>query len=68
MRDQHRCPGKRLQRNPMQANRAAKRDDRSDPASNAKHDCETSERPDLSQSAHLRPKIEIKWKPEPGNG
>jgi len=52
----------------MQANRAAKRDDRSDPASNAKHDCETSERPDLSQSAHLRPKIEIKWKPEPGNG
>jgi hypothetical protein len=49
----------------MQANRAAKRDDRSDPASKAKHNCETSERPDLSQSAASAPKIEIKLKPEP---
>ena len=52
----------------MQPDRAAKRHNRNDLASKAKHDYETSERPDLSQSAVSAAKIEIKWKREPGNG
>jgi len=52
----------------MQADRAAKRGNRNKPASKAKHEDETSERPNLSQSAVSAAKIEIKCKPEPANG
>ena len=52
----------------MQSYCAAKRENRGYAASKAKHDCETSERPDLSQSAVSVPEIEIKWKREPGTG
>jgi hypothetical protein len=42
----------------MQANHATKRGDRNDPANKAKHDDETSERPNLSQSAISAAKME----------
>ena len=38
----HRCPGHRLKRDPMQPDRAAKRENRGNAAGAAKHDCEAS--------------------------
>ena len=38
----HRCPRQRLQSNPMQPNRAAKRENRGDAAGAAKHEREAS--------------------------
>ncbi len=40
--DEHRCPRQRLERDPLQADRAAKGENRDDPAYMAKHDCEAS--------------------------
>jgi hypothetical protein len=40
----HRCPGYRLKRNPVQANRATKHENRRDAAGAAKHDDEASSR------------------------
>ncbi len=40
--DQHRGPRHGLQGNPMQPDRAAKRDNRGDPAGAAKHDAEAN--------------------------
>jgi len=38
----HRCPRQRLQSNPMQPNRATKRENRGNPADAAKHEREAS--------------------------
>jgi hypothetical protein len=50
----HCGPGNRLQCDPMQSDRAAKRANRRDAPNTTKHDGETSGRPGLSQQGYVR--------------
>jgi len=52
--DEHRCPGQRLERDPLQAGGAAKRDDCNNATDLSKHDCEASDQPDLGQANDVR--------------
>lgn len=54
VRKDHGGPGDRLQRDPMQSDRAAKRANRRDAPNITKHDGETSERPGSSQQGYVR--------------
>jgi len=54
VRNDHGGPGNRLQRDPMQSDRAAKRANRRDAPNTTKHDGETSGRPGSSQQGYVR--------------
>jgi hypothetical protein len=53
VRHDHGGPGNRLQRDPMQSDRAAKRANRRDPPDTTKHDGKTSGRPGSSQQGYV---------------